>query len=111
MKILVKTGYISFIQEIGGGRDADGNIIASTKTPTAFFECNLKVITKEYVRVIDGQAKQASYSIYVNSDKVAIDPEAVHEINLQDNRAKSLGEHQIMNIEYLELSKRIKIVV
>jgi len=108
---MVKTGYISFIEETQGGQDENGNVTASTKTPTEFYECNLQVIRKEYTRLVDGQIKQASYSMYIDSELITLDPETIREVNLQDNRGKSLGAHQIMNIEYLELTKRIKIVV
>jgi len=109
---MVKTGYISFTIETGGGQDADGNTIASTKTPSEYFPCNLKVVTKQYLTVIDGQTLQASYSVYIDSDIIfGITIESVREVLLQDNKVNPLGTFQIQNIEYLELSKKIKIVV
>jgi len=108
---MVKTGYISFFQETAPTQDDNGNWIPGVKTQTDFVECNLKVITKEYIRLQDGQVKQASYSMYIDNNLVTIDLETVNEIELQDNRGNSLGNHQIMNVEYLELSKKIKIVV
>ena len=113
---MIKTGYISFITETGGGQDADGNTIASTKVSSAFIECNLKVITKEYKTFIDGQYRQASYSMYIDSTKFnSLDPvvvmNTINFVELKDNDSNSLGTFQIHNVEYLYLSKRIKIVV
>ncbi len=113
---MVKTGYISFITETGGGQDADGNTIATGKTPSAFIECNLQVIKKEYKTFIDGQYKQASYSIYIDSSKFyGLDPvinlESINLVSLKDNNSNDLGEFQIHNKEYLNLMQRIKIVV
>lgn len=108
---MVKTGYISFISEIESTQDGRGNWVPGTKTQTDFLQCNLQVIKKEYIQVVDGQAQQASYSIYIDSNLVDFDLEPIKEVSIQDNRAKSLGDFQVMNVEYLELSKRIKIVV
>ena len=113
---MIKTGYISFITETGGGQDADGNTIATAKVSSAFLECNLKVITKRYETFIDGQYKQASYSMYVDISKFkTLDPAIsltdVSVVDLRDNNSNSLGSFQIHNVEYLNLSKRIKIVV
>lgn len=113
---MIKTGYISFITETGGGKDADGNTIASTKVSSEFIECNLKVITKKYETFIDGQYKQASYSMYVDSVKFnSLDPviqmNSVNLVTLKDNNSNILGELQVHNTEYLNLTKRIKIIV
>ena len=108
---MVKTGYISFLVETGGGQDDDGNIIPTEKTPTDFYPCNLKTVKKEYLTNVDGQIKQAQFSIYLNSDLTDIDLEPIKEVSLQDNLSKDLGNYQIQNIEYLLLSKRIKIIV
>lgn len=108
---MVKTGYISFVTETLATQDENGNWVPGTKTQTDFVKCNLKTITSEYITLQDGQVKQASYSIYIDNYLVSIYLETVSEIVLQDNRNNDLGNHQIMNVEYLELSKRIKIVV
>ena len=56
---MIKTGYISFVTESGGGYDSDGNPIASTKVYSDYIECNLKTITKKYEFIVDGQYIQA----------------------------------------------------
>ena len=143
---MIKTGYISFISETGGGYDSNGNPVAATKTQTDYIGCNLEVIKKEYKTFIDGQYKQASYSVYVDSDIISslsdtdtsthysedipdvdyvpqigdiiiqgtrpsVILSQIKSIQLQDNNANDLGVFQIQNTEYLNLTKRIKIVV
>lgn len=113
---MVKTGEIAFITETGGGQDASGNTLATAKTLSAFIECNLEVVTKVYKTFIDGQYKQASYSMYLDSDTFnSLDPalvlSTINLVDLKDNNSNSLGTFQIQNVEYLKLSKKIKIVV
>jgi len=113
---MVKTGYISFITETGGGQDTDGNSIASVTTNSDYIECNLKTITRKYEFVIDGQYIQAKYSLIVDQDKIntldpVIDLQAVNQIQIKDNNSNDLGNHQVHNLEYLNLTKRIKIEV
>jgi hypothetical protein len=113
---MIKTGYISFITETGGGQDVDGNTEASVKTSSVFIECNLMVIKKEYKTFIDGQYRQASYSMYIDNSKFesldpSIDINTVNLIELKDNNQNSLGTFQVHNKDYLNLSRRIKIVV
>lgn len=109
---MVKTGYISFITESGGGFDANGNVLSPTKSFSDYFECNLKTVTKELQFIVDGQYIQAKYSIYIDADLLGdIDLETVNSISLRDNNSNDLGEFQIHNKEYLNLTKRIKIIV
>lgn len=113
---MIKTGYISFITESGGGYDSDGNPIASTTINSDYIECNLKTITRKYEFVVDGQYVQAKYSLYVDKDKInaldpAIDLQTVNQIQIKDNNSNDLGKHQVHNLEYLNLTKRVKIEV
>lgn len=106
-----KTGYIAFITETTSTQDANGDWISGTKTTSDFVACNLQVITKQYTMLVDGQVKQASYSMYVDNSNVSVDMNLVSEISIKDTLGNSLGEHQIMNYEPLSISKQIKIVV
>ena len=113
---MVKTGYISFITETGGGQDEDGNTIASTPVNSEYVECNLKTITKKYEFVVDGQYVQAKYSVYIDNDKVnlldpVIDLKTINSVQIKDNNSNDLGKHQVHNLEYLNLTKRVKIEV
>jgi len=109
---MVKTGYISFITEIGGGYDANGNPTASTKVNSAYFPCNLSVITRQYLTLADGQVLQAKYSIVVDNFQVAaIDLSGLKEVQLQDSKQNNLGRFQVQNREFLDLTQRLKIVV
>ena len=108
---MVKTGYISFYEETEPTQDAQGNWVGGVKTQTDFVKCNLQVIKKEYVIVIDGQSQQASYSIYIDSNLMPVELNTINEISLKDNRGNDLGDFQIKNPEYLDLTKRVKIVV
>lgn len=113
---MIKTGYISFITESGGGYDADGNPIASTKVNSAYIECNLKTITRKYEFVVDGQYVQAKYSMYFDQDKInslnpAITLSTINNVQIKDNNLNDLGVHQVHNLEYLNLTKRIKVEV
>ena len=108
---MVKTGYISFITETASSQDEDGNIIPGSTTYTDFVECNLKVITKEYIRTIDGQVKQASYSVYVDNENVSVDMTTIKKISLKDGNGNELNEFQVMNYEPLSLMPQIKIVM
>jgi hypothetical protein len=110
---MVKTGYIAFITEAGGGQDANGNPIAADKVPSVFVECNLKVAKKEYKVWVEGQWRDAKYSVYVDNCLIpdGVDITKITEVQLQDNRQLDLGVHQIHNMEYLELMNQTKIVV
>jgi len=109
---MVKTGYIAFVVESASTQDVDGNPIAASKTYSQYFPCNLNTVTKEYRTFVDGQAKQAAYSIYVDSPLVVeINIQSITEVSLKDNMGNVLGLFQIQNVEYLLLSKRVKIVV
>lgn len=113
---MVKTGYISFITETGGGYDTNGNPIASIPVNSDFIECNLKTITRKYEFIVDGQYIQAKYSLYVDQDKInnlnpSIDLQVVNQIQIKDNNSNDIGKHQVHNLEYLNLTKRVKIEV
>jgi len=111
---MVNTGYISFITSIGGGVDTEGNMTQPSKTDSAYIPCNLKVVTKEYRILIDQDYQQASYSCYIESDlfnTLSIDLSTVAEIQLKDNNSNELGVFRNQNVEYLNLSKKIKLVV
>lgn len=113
---MVKTGYISFITETGGGKDENGNIIAPTKTNSEYIECNLKTVTRELKFVVDGQYVNAKYSIYLEQYLIMgldpeIDPQTINEIQLQDNNQNNIGIFQVHNLEYLNLTSKVKIIV
>ena len=111
---MVKTGYISFISEVANASDTDGNPVPATKTSTAYIKCNLATVTKEYKILIQGQYQQANYSCYIDSDKVSslnIDLPTITEVQIQDNHANNLGIFQVQNVEYLDLTKRVKLIV
>ena len=109
---MVKTGYISFIAESGGGFSGSGNPTAPTKTPTAWFVCNLKTITSEYRVYEDGQYKEATYSIIMKRGLVsALDLESYTQIQLRDAEENELGVFQVQNIQYLHLPQMVKIIV
>jgi hypothetical protein len=111
---MVKTGYISFIVLTGGGFDGDGNPILPVETPTDFIDCNLKTVTREYKFMVDGQYIQAKYSVYVEQrlvDALAIDLTVIKNIKLQDNNGNLIGTFQIHNLEYLNLTSKIKVIV
>lgn len=113
---MIKTGYISFITESGGGYDNDGNPIASTDVNSDYIECNLKTITKKYEFVVDGQYIQAKYSMYVDQDEInnldpAIDLSSLNTVQIKDNNSNYIGTYQVHNLEYLNITKRVKIEV
>lgn len=113
---MIKTGYISFITESGGGQDTKGNSLPSVKVNSDYIECNLNTVNKQYKFVVDGQYIQAKYSIYIDQDKInalvpTIDLETINQVQIQDNNTNDLGSHQIQVLEYLNLSKRIKIIL
>lgn len=113
---MIKTGYISFLTESGGGQDADGNPVAATKVNSDYIFCNLNTLTKEYRLLVDGQYLAASFSCYIDSDKISslipvIDLQTITEVQIQDNNENDLGIYQVMNVEYLNLTKRVKIIV
>jgi hypothetical protein len=108
---MVRTGTISFITESGGGYDINGNPTASTKVNSAYYPCNLSVITRQYITLADGQVLQAKYSIVIDNFLIAgIDLTSLKEVQLQDSK-HNLGKFQVQNIEYLDLTQRLKIVV
>lgn len=115
---MVKTGYIAFISESGGGQDSNFNPTPVVKTTSDFIECNLAVATQgaglKYIVVDSGEVKPIKYTCIIDSDKISslnINVHSVKEISLQGNRGNSLGDFRVINIEYLELVKRVKIVV
>lgn len=109
---MVKTGYISFITESGGGYDSSGNPTAPTKVNSAYFPCNISVINRQYITLSDGQVLQAKYSIVIDNFLIsAIDLSSLKEVQLQDSKTNNLGKFQVQNREFLDLTKRLKIVV
>jgi len=109
---MVKTGYISFLTQTDGYQNEEtGNFVEGTATWSDFVECNLRVITKEYIRTVDGQVKQASYSVYVDNENVTVDMTTIKKISLKDGNGNGLNEFQVMNYEPLSLMPQIKIVV
>lgn len=109
---MVKTGCISFITESGGGYDANGNPTAPTKVNSTYFPCNIAVINRQYITLSDGQVLQAQYSIVIDNFLIsAIDLSGLKEVQLQDSKANNLGKFQVQNREFLDLTKRLKIVV
>lgn len=113
---MIKTGYISFITESGGGYDSNRNPVATTPVNSDFIECNKKVVTHKYEFIVDGQYIQAKYSLIIDQDKISalvptIDLEAVNQVQIKDNNSNDLGIHQVQNLEYMNLTKRVKIEV
>jgi len=109
---MINMAYIVFIQETGGGYDDSGNPIASTKTKSNPIPCNLEVVSRQYVIVVDGQQQQASYSAIVDVERLsAIDVQTCKSIELQDYFKNSLGTYQLQNKEYLRFTNRWKFVV
>ncbi len=113
---MVDIGFISFITESGTGQDVDGNRLDPIKVNSEYIGCNLKVIKKVYLLEVNGQQQQAKYSIYINSNEIialtpVIDLNTVVQVQLKDNNSNDLGIFQISNIEYLNFTKSIKIVV
>ena len=107
---MIKTGYISFITETLGGLDANGNPVAPTSVISAFVDCNLVTVKKEYGFVIDGDYVKSSYSVFVESKDV-VDLSVISKIGLKDNNGNVLGIFRIQNVEYLNISKKVKINV
>ena len=109
---MVKTGYISFLIETGGGFDSNGNPIAATKTPTLFVPCNLSVVNKEYKSLVDQQYLQAAYKIIVDNKEVdSFNLVSLTEVRLQDLRNNDLGTFQLQDKQFLSLTNQLKIVV
>jgi len=109
---MLSTGYISFVSETGGGFDGNGNPTTATKVSTSFTPCNILVVTKEYRLFADGQAQQAKFSVYIDYYQIyTFDLSALTEVTLHDSKLNNLGTYQVQNKEYLDLSKRLKIVV
>ena len=111
---MVKTGYISFITNSGGGYDENGNAVAPSIVNSDYVECNLATVNKDYKFFVDGQYIQAKYSIYVDSDKISsliptISIENIKSVSIKNNNADLIGSFQVQNLEYLNLTKRIKI--
>ena len=109
---MVKTGYISFIMESGGGFDENGNPIAATKINSEFYPCNLAVQTKEYKLLVEGQYQQAKFSIIIDNSLIySLDLSNLTQIQLNDLRNNDLGIFQVQNKEFLDLTNRLKLVV
>lgn len=110
---MVKTGYISFIIQIDGGFDTEGNILQPTVLQTDFYDCNLMVITKEYKILVEQTWQQAKYSCYIQNALILYPYQVkdVKQVILKDNNRNLLGSFMVQNVEYLNLSKRIKLVV
>lgn len=110
---MVRLGFISFITESGGGQDTDGNTVPATKVISDPIECNLMTVKKEYRTLVHGQWLDAKYQIYVDNDKIpsTLDLLQVKEIRLKNPKNQDLGTFQIHNIEFLQLSQQVKIVV
>jgi len=111
---MVKTGYIIFVTNSGGGFNGNGDPLPATNVDSNPIEANLQVVRKEYI-IVDAnqQQRQASFICYVDKDKIptGINLNTLVEIKLKDVRSNDLGTFQTQNIEFLDITKRIKIVV
>jgi hypothetical protein len=109
---MVKTGYISFITQGDFLFDADGNPLDPTKSYGVLIPCNIQTITKEFRTLVDGQYFQGNYSCYFDQVHVSrLDLSVIRQIRLCDNRKNVLGDFQIQNVEYLDIAKKIKLIV
>ena len=109
---MVNTGYISFITFSGGGFDSKGRPIVETKVSSDYYPCNLATVKREYKVLSEGQYRVASFSVYVDSDSVKeVVLNQINEVELKDADGNELGSFQIINMEYLKLMKRVKIVL
>jgi len=110
---MINTGYISLITEgSGGGFDINGNPIATTKVNSVYFPCNHATVRREYVLLLDGQATQAKYIVYIDYSILdGIDITGVKEVQLQDARNVNLGIFQVQDREYMDLTRKLKLVV
>lgn len=111
---MLNSGYISFISETGGGFTSTGDPLPSVKTESAFITCNLNVLTREYKVLIDGTYTNAKYSIYLDQvlfEPLELDLQTIQQVTLQDSNQNSLGTYRIQSREYLNLTKRIKIIL
>jgi hypothetical protein len=107
MLSMFKTGYISFITETGGGFDSNMNPISSTKVNSIYYPCNLSTNTNGYKFIQDGLYVDASYSIYIDALDITIESK----VQLRDNHENDLGVFLVQNKEFLDITKRIKIIV
>ena len=109
---MLNTGFISFITETAGGFDAFGNPIAATKVLSTYRACNILTLTKEYRLLVDGQYKEARFSVMIdNSDISDLVLTDLKEVSLQDQNNVSLGTFQVQNKEPLVFVNKLKIVV
>lgn len=111
---MVKTGYISFAMESGGGYDALGNPLPVSITLSDRIACNLNVITREYKLYIEQQYVQIAYVCTMDRilvDVLGLNIPTVVQVHIYDAEGNSLGLHHIQSLEYLNLVRQIKISV
>ena len=110
---MVKTGFIQIIEQTtSGGTDAEGNWLPVVKEGSELFPCNVKTLQNNYKMVVNGQEKVMQFSIYIEARFLSTyNMEEISEIVLFDNRNNETGTFQLQNTEYLELTKKIKLIV
>lgn len=108
---MVKTGYIALVSEIGGGFDANRNPIPPSEIVGDYLPCNISDGDSRYSYYEDGQYKTPTYIIVIDLHWISNVPITDNYITLKNTKNEDLGKFQIQNIQYLDLTKRVKIVV
>lgn len=111
---MVKTGEIAFVSQSGAGQDEDGNFIAPVDLVSAYIDCNLMTVNKEFKISVDGEYINAKYACYIDKDNISnlgLDLSTISQVKLKNNNGDYIDKFRIGNLEHLNLTKRVKIVV
>jgi len=87
--------------------DEDGDPIPVEEVWSEAIPCHIKTIKHDYKGIYtDGNFEQASYEILLKIQEFE-----AKKIRIQNNRAQVLGEFKVQDIQFLDLVKRIKLLV
>lgn len=109
---MLNTGYISFITETGGGFDTNRNPIPASKVNSNYFPCNLKIVKRAYLLLVDGQQMQAKYTMIIDCFEIStLNLDNLTEVQLQDSENNDLGVFQVITKDFFFFTSKLKIVV
>lgn len=104
--MIIINGTLTPIRLTEMTQDANGDPIKSTETPGVETECNIKLKTDRKFNYENGETKISSYEILIE-----IKDFTDTRIRLKSNRNQTIGDYEVLSIEYLEIAQCVKITV
>ena len=104
--MIIINGTLTPIRSTEMTQDANGDRIDTPEILGAEMECNIKLKTDRKFNYENGETKISSYEILIE-----IKDFTDTRIRLKSNRNQTIGDYEVLSIEYLEIAQCVKITV